>query len=289
MSLLPMWLLYLLSDGLAFLLYRVIGYRRKVVRSNLELAFPEKSEEEIKRIEKKFYRNLADSFVETMKILSASQDFIKKRFFIDNPDVLDNFYDAGRKCHLHLGHTFNWEIANAGMPLICRYPFIVAYMPVENKIFERLFLHLRSRTGSILLPSNRMQRGIIPYRNTQYLLTLVADQAPAHSEQSYWLNFFGRPTPFLRGPERGARIADIPAVFVHFYKTKRGHYGVHMTSLGDHPASLPEGELTRRYCKMLEDAIREDPALWLWSHRRWKASWKAEYGNMWIDEIPFPA
>jgi KDO2-lipid IV(A) lauroyltransferase len=278
-----MWLLYPLSDVLALLLYYVIGYRRKVTRTNLRLSFPEKTEKEIARIEKKFYRNFVDSFIETIKLLSASHAYIKQHFVIDNPEVLDNFYDQGRKCQLHLGHTFNWEVANVAMPLISRYPFIVAYMPVENKIFDRLFLHLRGRTGSILLPSTRMQRAIIPYRNTQYLLTLVADQAPANSEQSYWLNFFGRPTSFLRGPERGARIADIPAVFVKFYKSRRGHYRAFLTTLSDHPAGLPEGELTRRYCRMLEDAIREHPDLWLWSHRRWKAVWKEEFRNMWID------
>jgi KDO2-lipid IV(A) lauroyltransferase len=278
-----MWLLYPLADVLALLLYYVIGYRRKVTRSNLRLAFPGLTEKEIIRVEKKFYRNFVDSFIETIKLLSASHAFIKQRFVIDNPEILDNFYDEGRKCQLHLGHTFNWEIANVAMPLMSRYPFIVAYMPVENKIFQRLFLHLRGRTGSILLPSNRMQRGIIPYRNTQYLLTLVADQAPANSEQSYWLSFFGRPTSFLRGPERGARIADIPAVFVKFYKSRRGHYRVFLTTLSDHPATLPEGELTRRYCRLLEDAIREHPDLWLWSHRRWKAVWKEEFRDMWID------
>jgi len=281
-SLLPMWLLYPLADVLALLLYYVVGYRRKVTRSNLRLAFPELTEKELTRIEKKFYRNFVDSFIETIKLLSASRTYIKQRFVIDNPEVLDNFYDQGRKCQLHLGHTFNWEVANVAMPLICRYPFIVAYMPVENKIFERLFLHLRGRTGSILLPATRMQRAIIPYRNTQYLLTLVADQAPGNPDQSYWLNFFGHPAPFVRGPERGAHIADIPAVFVKFYKTRRGHYRVFLTTLSDHPAELPEGELTRRYCKMLEDAIREHPDLWLWSHRRWKVAWKEEYRKMWI-------
>ena len=283
LSLLPMWLLYPLADGLALLLYYVIGYRRKVTRSNLRLAFPEKTEEELVRIEKKFYRNFVDNFIETIKLLSASQAFIKKRFAIDNPEILDNFYAQGRKCQLHLGHSFNWEVANAAMPLICRYPFIVAYMPVENKFFERLLLHLRGRTGSILLPATRMQRAILPYRNTQYLLTLVADQAPGNPSQSYWLNFFGHPTPFVRGPERGARIGDIPAVFVRFYKTRRGYYRVSLTTLSEHPANLPEGELTRHYRTMLEDAIRQDPDLWLWSHRRWKIQWKKEFEKLWID------
>lgn len=282
-SLLPMWLLYPLADGLALLLYYVIGYRRKVTRDNLRLAFPEKTEAELIRIEKKFYRNFVDNFIETIKLLSASQAFIKKHFAIDNLEVLDNFYDQGRKCQLHLGHTFNWEIANVAMPLLCRYPFIVAYMPVENKIFERLFLHLRRRTGSILLPATRMQRAILPYRNTQYLLTLVADQAPGNPSQSYWLNFFGRPTPFVRGPERGARIGDIPAVFVRIYKTRRGHYRIFFTVLSEHPAELPEGELTRQYRSLLEDAIRQDPDLWLWSHRRWKTEYKKEFEKLWID------
>lgn len=282
-SLLPMWLLYLLADGLAFLLYYVIGYRRKVIRGNLRLAFPQKTKAELIRIEKKFCRNFVDNFIETLKMLSASRSFIQRHFAIDNPEILDNFYEQGRKCQLHLGHTFNWEVANIAMPLMSRYPFIVAYMPVENKIFERLSLHLRGRTGSILLPATRMQRAIIPYRNTQYLLTLVADQAPGNPEQSYWLNFFGHPTPFVRGPERGARIADIPAVFVRFYKSRRGHYRVFLTTLADHPAELPEGELTRRYSRLLEDAIRQSPDLWLWSHRRWKIPWDEAYRKMWID------
>jgi KDO2-lipid IV(A) lauroyltransferase len=278
-----MWLLYPLAEGLSLLLYHVIGYRRKVVRANLRLAFPEKTTAELIRIEIKFYRNFVDSFIETIKLLSATPAYIKRHFAIDNPEILDNFYDQGRKCQLHLGHTFNWEVANAAMPLLSRYPFIVAYMPLENKIFERLFLHLRGRTGSILLPATRMQRAIIPYRNTQYLLTLVADQAPPHADQSYWLNFFGHPTPFVRGPERGARIADIPAVFVKFYKTRRGYYRVSFITLADHSAALPEGELTRRYRDCLENAIRDQPDLWLWSHRRWKAPWKEEYRKLWID------
>jgi KDO2-lipid IV(A) lauroyltransferase len=283
LSLLPIWLLHGLADLLAWLLYHIIRYRRDVVLANLLIAFPEKTEAERIRIAKRFYRNFVDNFIETIKLLSASPAFIKKHFVIDNPEVLEAFYKEGRKCQLHLGHTFNWEIANAAMPLLTDYAFIVAYMPLSNKIFDRLFLHLRGRTGTILLPATRMQRSILPYRNTQYLLTLVADQAPGGPDIAYWLNFFGQPTPFVRGPERGARIADIPAVFVRFYKTRRGYYHVHFTTLSDHPATTSEGQLTIRYARLLEDAIRQEPALWLWSHRRWKIPWKEEYRKFWID------
>jgi KDO2-lipid IV(A) lauroyltransferase len=275
--------LYVLADGLALFTYYVIRYRRKVVMDNLLIAFPEKTEAERVRIAKKFYRNFVDNFIETLKLLSASPSFIRDHFHIDNPEILEDFYQAGRRCQLHLGHTFNWELANAAMPLLSDYPFIVAYMPIENKVFERLLLHLRGRTGTILLPATRLQRTILPYRNTRYLLTLVADQAPGNPDQSYWLNFFGRPSSFVRGPERGARAGDLPAVFVRFYKTSRGYYRVFLTTIADHPAQLPEGELTRRYRDLLEEAIRQDPDLWLWSHKRWKATWKEEFRHLWID------
>ncbi|HVU98866.1 MAG TPA: lysophospholipid acyltransferase family protein [Puia sp.] len=284
LSLLPMWLLYGFSDGIAFLLYAVIRYRRGVVLSNLVIAFPEKTDAERLRIAKRFYRNFTDNFIETLKLLSAGPDFLERRLVIDNPELLDYYYDQGRKLHAHLGHLFNWEIGNAAIPRLTRYPFLVAYMPVENKVFERLFLHLRSRTGSIPLPATRLQRAILPYRNQQYILALVADQAPGGPENSYWLNFFGRPTPFVRGPERGARIADIPAIFVRFYKVRRGHYRAELITIAEHPGVLPEGELTRRYCRLLEDAIRRQPDSWLWSHKRWKFGWNPELQPFWIDD-----
>lgn len=284
LSLLPMWLLYGFSDAVALLLYAVIRYRRGVVLSNLRIAFPEKTDLERRRIAKRFYRNFTDNFIETIKLLSAGPAFLQRRLVLDNPELLDHFYDQGRKLQVHLGHLFNWEIGNVAIPRLTRYPFLVAYMPLENRAFERLFLHLRSRTGSIPLPATRMQRAILPYRNQQYILALVADQSPGGPENSYWLNFFGQPTPFVRGPERGARIGDIPAVFARFYKSGRGLYRVQLITIADHPAQLPEGELTRRYRRLLEEAIRQQPDNWLWSHKRWKFAWTPELSPFWIDD-----
>jgi KDO2-lipid IV(A) lauroyltransferase len=284
-----MWLLYGLSDCLALLLYTVLRYRRGVVMSNLAVAFPEKSLAERQRIAKRFYRNFTDSFLETLKLLSASPDFLRKRFILDNPELLEHFYKKGQKVQLHMGHLFNWEIANVAMPLRTNFTFIVIYMPQDNPVFNRLLLHLRGRTGTVLLPATNMQRAILPYRNKQYMLTLVADQTPPVAEHSYWLNFFGRSTPFVRTPERGARIANIPAVFARIYKTGRGYYRAQLTTLSDQPATLPEGELTRLYRQFLEDAIRQQPEAYLWSHKRWKKAWKEEYAPLWIDSrIPHP-
>ena len=118
------------------------------------------------------------------------------------------------------------------------------------------------------------------------MLGLVADQSPGSPSNAYWANFFGYPTPFVRGPERGARAGDIPVLFAYIYKSKRGYYRGRLEIGSENPAQLPEGELTRRYADFMERCISELPSLWLWSHRRWKHPWKEEYRNLWIDSEP---
>jgi KDO2-lipid IV(A) lauroyltransferase len=283
LSLLPLRVLYLLSDALAALVYHVIGYRKKVVLDNLRIAFPEKTEQERKAIAKKFYHNFVDNFIESIKLLSAGKKFITSHLVLDS-DPFTAFYQAGRKCQLHLGHNFNWEIANVVMPFYSSYKFMVVYMPIKAKAMNRLFMHLRTRTGSTMLPATDMRNAIVPYRNTQYLLALVADQAPSNVSNAFWLNFFGRPTAFVRGPESGARVGNIPVIFAQLYKVKRGYYRAYLEVGADNPRDLPEGELTRRYIIFLEKAIRQHPDMWLWSHRRWKHDWKEEYSKLWIGE-----
>ncbi|MBS1596712.1 MAG: lysophospholipid acyltransferase family protein [Bacteroidetes bacterium] len=281
-SLLPLRFLYLISDVAYVILYRIVGYRKDIIMSNLQLAFPEKTSDEHRKIAKDFYINFVDNFMEMLKLISASKKFIGKHFTLDNPEMLEHYYAQGKKCQMHLGHMFNWEMANIAMPFDTAYAFIVVYMPLTNKIFNRLLIHLRSRTGTILIRATHMSREILPYRNTQYMLVLVADQSPGDSSNSYWLDFFGYPTPFVRGPERGARAGNIPAIFVDFYKPKRGYYRARLELGSENPAELPEGELTRRYVDFLERSIREKPSMWLWSHRRWKHKWSPEYAKMWI-------
>ncbi len=278
-SLLPLWLLYGISDGVRFILYYIVPYRKQIVLANLARAFPEKTEAERRKIAWAFYRNFNDHFLETLKLLSASRSWLEKHFTVDNPEMYQQFLDQGRRCQLHLGHSFNWEFPNSLLGYLVN-PFIVIYMPVRNKILDRLFNKLRSRTGTILVAATSARKEMMPYRHQPYLIALVADQAPGSPENAYWLNFFGQPTDFVRSPERGARAGDIPVVFVHFYKTRRGRYHGKLFLGDDHPAKLPEGELTRRYVRFLEWSIREEPTLYLWTHRRWKHEWRPGYGKL---------
>ena len=279
-SLLPLGLLYGISDLFFFLIYYVIGYRKPVVMENLSIAFPDKTEKEKKSIARQFYRNFTDTFIETIKLISASEAFIRKHCPAETA-ILHQLYEQGKKCQVHMGHNFNWEIGNLATPLSSPYLHLGVYQPIGNKIFDRLFLKIRSRTGVQLLPANQMSRAIIPYRNKQYLLALIADQNPSNaSKGGYWINFFGRPTPFIKGTERSARNNNAAVVFCWLTKQKRGYYTVHFELVTTDAAHLPEGELTRRYIVFLERVIRANPEMWLWSHRRWKHEWKPEYGEL---------
>ncbi len=280
LSLLPLKVLYLFSDFAYFIIYYVAGYRRKIVDHNLLIAFPEKAEQERKGIAKKFYRNFADSFIETIKLFSANEQFIKKHFNGDFA-VFDYLYNKGvQKCQLHSGHFFNWEYANVSIPLHLKYRLLTVYMPLTNKIFDRIFMKMRAKTGAILLPATDMRNAIIPYRNEKAVIALVADQNAGVPQNALWLNFFTKPAPFVKGPENGARRGNVPVVFCYFSKSKRGYYKIHFHLAEENPASTQRGELTKKYVTYLEEIIRRQPDMWLWSHRRWKYEWKPEYGEI---------
>ncbi|MBS1566610.1 MAG: lysophospholipid acyltransferase family protein, partial [Bacteroidetes bacterium] len=271
-SLLPFWVLYGISDILYFLLCFVIRYRRSVVLGNLRVAFPEKTEQERMAIARRFYRRFTDNWLETLKLMSISHKALAKRFTADLK-ALDDVYETGRNVYFVMGHQFNWEWANAGITPFLRFKVLVAYSPISSKIMDRVFLYLRHRFGSTMLPYNDMGKAMLPYRRMQYLLALVGDQNPSNPRKSYWLNFLNRPTAFLQGPEKGARLANIPVVNLSFSRPRRGHYHMQTTLIDMNPGESKEGDLTRKYVALLEKNIRLHPELYLWSHKRWKQTW----------------
>ena len=250
-----------------------------MVFSNLKQAFPGKSDEERKKIAKKFYQNFTDNFIEVIKSISSSSEFIKKHFSGDY-SLPAKMYAQGRRCQVLLAHNFNWEWGCLATALAIKQTFIVVYMPIASKPVDRLFMKIRTKTGAILLPATDMRNAILPYRNTTYMLALVADQNPGSPLHAFWYNFFGKPTPFLRGPESGARRGNTPVLFCKITKQRRGYYELFFEMGDENPGSLKEGDLTKKYVEYLHQFISEYPEMWLWSHRRWKWDWKEEYGRV---------
>lgn len=277
-SILPLWLLYLISDVLYVFVYHIIRYRRTVALENLRQAFPGKPEAEIRRMARKYYRNLTDMMVETIKLLTMSKSSLAKRFICDL-SVFNKLYAEGRSCQLHLGHNFNWEWANLSCIQGVKFPFLVVFMPLTNKAMNRMFRHFREKFGTVLIPANDMRNGMAPWMGKQYLLALVADQNPGNPRRCYWYPFLNKMTAFYKGPEMSARRNDIPVVFADIRKKKRGFYEARLTLAFEHPAQTKEGEITESFVNFLEKNIYEQPEVWVWSHRRWKHEWKPEFGN----------
>jgi KDO2-lipid IV(A) lauroyltransferase len=278
-SLLPLRVLYVLSDCIYGLTFYIIKYRKDVVMKNLLIAFPDKTEKERKQIARKFYHNLIDMFFEFLKMLSVSEKVLAKRFTA-NWDVVNAIHSTGKSVQIHVGHNFNWEWGNHIMTKKTVYKLISVYMPLANKIMERLFYKTRTRNGAVFLRATHMKEDFQPYQNTQYALGLVADQNPGHPGNAWWFYFFGRPTPFLKGPAKAALVNNAAVVFAFIHKPRRGFYEATFSSTVDITDTMTEQELTQKFVVYLEEVIKKYPDMWLWTHRRWKHEWKPEYGEI---------
>ncbi|GHV64390.1 lipid A biosynthesis protein [Bacteroidia bacterium] len=273
LSFLPMRVLYVFSDFAYYLLYYIIGYRKKTVKQNLKNSFPEKGDDELLSIEKKFYRHLCDVFVEMYKTLHISEKELKKRFVFKNEGVLTRYFEQGKSVIGVLGHYGNWEWG-ASLKLWVKndFDYLVVYKPLRNKYLDRMVYKMRSTFGALPVPKNDIFRKIVTERQEArlFLAGFIADQTPSPGNLNFWMDFLHQDTPILFGTEKIATKYGLPVVSVLAKKVKRGHYVVKFVDVCSDPAKLEHGELTRRHIHILEKQIQEAPEFWLWSHKRWK-------------------
>lgn len=272
-SLLPMRALYVLSDILYALIYKIAGYRVKVVRRNITASFPDKSKEELRRLERRFYHHFADYIVETIKLAHISLDEIQRRAYLRNPELVDQLMEKGHTCFiLTMGHYGNWEWFSGSTTRFEDSRIYQIYRPLNNKAFDRLFANLRTRFGSFGIKKNDTIRDIIKLKQdkTRSVVIFLADQTPSKANLHYWTEFLHQDTAILTGPERIARKLNLPVIFLDTQKVKRGYYTVDMKLITEIPKETPENYITERYARLLEKMILRDPAYWLWTHKRWK-------------------
>jgi KDO2-lipid IV(A) lauroyltransferase len=277
-ALLPFCLLYALSDILYVLVYKVAGYRLKVVRRNMAAAFPEKTPQERRRLERRFYRHFTDYTVETLKLAHLSEKEIQSRARMTNPQLIDRLIDEGHSCILVLlGHYGNWEWFVAGNSFFASAVMYPIYRPLKNKAFDRLFTGLRSRFGAVgIRKSDTVRRLLLLLRERKPALgVFLADQTPSPANIHYRTTFLGQDSAMLTGPERIARKLNLPVVYADVRKLKRGYYSVEFKLLSATPQDTPEFALTEQYARLMEQTILRDPACWLWTHKRWKHKHKA--------------
>jgi KDO2-lipid IV(A) lauroyltransferase len=271
LTLLPLRVLYIISDLMYLVLYYFPSYRRKVVRTNLRNSFPEKTDEDIRYIEKKFYHHLADMFIETLKVTHMSETQLRKHFKLKNPELLDRLHREKRDIIAVLGHYNNWEWLNI-FSTQTRYKTVSIYKPLHNKSFDTFVNSLRSKYGMVLTPMSSIIREIIQDRknNVNTISAFLSDQIPIKDDIRYWTNFLNQDTPVYLGAEKIAAKYDMALVFFNIQKIKRGYYELNVELLFEHTAGLPEFVITDTHVKRLEDIINQKPEYWIWSHRRWK-------------------
>ena len=270
-GIMPFFILYFFSDLMYVFLYRIFGYRKKVVFENLSLSFPEKEKQELNRLMGLSYKNLTDVIIEGIKGFTMTRSQIRRRHKVLNPEIIEPFYKAGKSVIGLPTHYGNWEWGALSPGLFVEgFNIVGFYKPLSNPFVDRFLRKNRSRTGTALASINKTPRIFERLKNIPTIYIMAADQSPSSQKKSYWIDFLGRNTAFLQGPEKYARKHDIPLVFVDIQRVKRGYYELTLSLLADNPTELEEGEITRRYAKKLESQINKKPENWLWSHKRWK-------------------
>ncbi|MBQ0046221.1 MAG: lysophospholipid acyltransferase family protein [Prevotellaceae bacterium] len=270
-SLLPFPVLYAFSDFMSLFVRRF--YRRKVVRENLSSAFPEKSEQELREIERKFYHQFCDNFVEDVKMLSMSKEEMMRRITFGGLEEAKKRHDAGQNMHfLYLSHFGNWEwISSINYYLQPWCTSSQVYHHIYDKVMNQLFLDLRGQYGGVNIEMKETLRKIMTMRKEgkNYVVGFISDQQPKWNSIHHFVPFLNHDTGVFTGAEQIARKIDAFMMYGRMSRPKRGYYHLEIIPMEDHPASVPENTLTNRYFEMLEADIKEHPEMWLWTHKRW--------------------
>ena len=269
LSLLPLPLLYGLSDFAYLIIFHGMGYRKEVVRSNLQHAFPAKSEAEIEQIMRRFYRSFCDQWIETVKLLTISRASLDRRMQ-GNWEVLKSVAAEGRNAYMLIGHTFNWEWANAAVAMHAPQLYACVYLPPSSAAFDRLMLRIRTRTGAVMISMKGLVAGFKQLQKGQYALSLAADQNPAVVEVADWIPFMHREAPFFRGPDQMPRRAKAAVLLASILKMRRGYYKLTLDLITTDASQMEQGEVLRKYVANIERQLEIQPENYLWSHRRWK-------------------
>lgn len=271
LSIHPYWLLYLKSDGYFFLVYHLLRYRRKVVRQNLLNSFPDKDVKEIKRIEKRFYQNLCDLFVEAPKMLRIKSNGYQSRITYANTELLTHLFEQGKNVFYAIPHSGNWEWFGKMTCELTQHKCLAIYKKVKSPVFERLMHYIRTCHSELeMVESNSALRRLAQLRNCPNAVLMMADQTSYGLESDYWTEFLHQDTCWFTGIARISQKLDYAIVFVDMKRKDRGHYEVSFELLTDNPKTLAADEIMERYVRCVERFIEANPDNWLWSHRRWK-------------------
>ncbi|MCQ2228267.1 MAG: lysophospholipid acyltransferase family protein [Bacteroidales bacterium] len=274
MSRLPLWFLYGISDVIYFLAYYIVRYRRSVVKKNLEIAFPDKTDKERKAIEKRYYHHLCDYFAETAKALTIPVDELisDKHMEIVNADLVNDLVAQGRQVFIYSGHVGNWEWFITFPKYFNESEIHTFYKTQKTSWTNDIIIASRTRGGIVAVDSKKGYRHIVECMRSQKkcVTLIIGDQSPKADAQQEWVDFMGINTAFLCGPVVIAQKTNQVLVYPSYIGYERGHYKVKLELVSENPKEDSQHGIISRFAQLLEADIRRCPEIWLWSHRRWK-------------------
>lgn len=270
-SILPFRILYAVSDLLYVFIYYFIGYRKKVVQDNLKLVFPEKSEDDLVEITKKFYQHLCDMIVESIKSMNISLDSMKARYKFNNLDIIKNFEKQNKNIVLMCAHYGSWEWIFILQTYTTHRSYAI-YKRLQNTYFDRLVKSIRARYNSYLITTKETFSVLETAKKNGILFMggFASDQSPKKHKARHWANFMGINVPVHTGAEALAKKLDVPVVFFAVERVKRGYYEATFQTLAETPKDFKDYEITDRFLELVENQIKQAPEYYLWTHKRWK-------------------
>lgn len=270
---LPLPVLYLFSDISYPIVYYVVGYRKKVVRTNLSNSFPSKSTKELRAIERKFYRFFCDLFVETMYEMHIGEKEMRKRMTYENVESIIEQYALNKSVMIMTAHYGNWEWT-LGFPLFMpgEHKSNPIYKRLRNHRFDKLIYSLRAKYGAELIEKRDLLRVMFRLQKEKKPgnFWMISDQTPNAFSIHYWTHFLNQDTPVVIGTEQLSKKFDYPVFYAEITRLKRGYYHCNFLPVALEPNKTGEFEISEKYMQLVEKTIETNPQYWLWSHRRWK-------------------
>ena len=264
--------LYLVSDVLYLIVGKLIKYRKPLITKNLKNSFPEKSENEIKTIQRYFYKHFLDLIVESLKGFTISKKEINRKIKLKNPDLLNVMAQKSQNIILIGGHYNNWEMSAQKMPLECEHELFAIYKPLSNKFFDKKMKDSREKFGLRMISMKETKNYFQKNNDKPRAIIFGSDQSPSSTKNAHWLNFLNQESGFLFGAEKYAKEFNWPVVYVSIQKIQRGTYEVSFQLITDKPNEEPNGKIIQDFANLLEIDINRNPPYWLWTHNRWKKS-----------------
>ena len=276
LSRLPLSVLFRISDVSYLVLYYLVGYRKKVVRTNIANSFPTRPLKERLQIERDFYRHFCDLAFESIRLFQMPQKELLARFTLTNVSLVEHYAAQGRSIIFVAGHYNNWELAVTACNPQIPHQLIAIYKPLSNQLVNQKIQQSRSRFGMMLVPKKKFKEEVINYQTMLHALVLASDQAPSGNQKVYWTEFLNQQTAVQVGAEMYAKRYDYVVLMGKIKKIKRGYYEVTFELMSEHPNDTPDGTITQQHTQILEQQILEQPPYWLWTHRRWKMTKPSE-------------